>query len=190
MAIYHELTPLQRLSLNNQLKRQRFPHFFNRNIRPFNEFANIESSELKNLLFYGLSPSLQTMLPLEKLAHLALYVCSIRLFHGQPFLGIKTGNVADQLLSKFYQDHESFYNGLQNYVLHLHAHYSIMYKNHGALSNIGCFGQEDLIGYISSGHHGTRYYGEFVTQYYNIDFAIHNKKPTITSMNGPRDRTN
>ena len=38
MAIYHELTPLQHLSLNNQLKRQRFPHFFDRSIRPFNEF--------------------------------------------------------------------------------------------------------------------------------------------------------
>ena len=106
-------------------------------------------------------------------------------------MGNEAGNRASQLLSKFYEDHESFYNGLQNYVLYLHAHYSIMYKNHGAFSNIDCFGQEGLIGYITSGHHGTRYYRELITHYYNIDFAIHNKKPTITSMNdGEIEQTN
>ncbi|CAF3422229.1 unnamed protein product [Rotaria sp. Silwood2] len=162
-AIYHELKPFQRSTFDSQLKRQRFPHFFNRKVRPFTEFSNIKSTELRNLLFYCLLPNLQAILPLEKLAHLALYVCSIRLLHEQVLLGDETGIIADQLFSKFYEDHEQHYNGLQNYVLHLHVHYSKMYKNHGALANIGCFGQEDLIGNVSSNHHGTRYHGELIT---------------------------
>ncbi|CAF5218779.1 unnamed protein product, partial [Rotaria magnacalcarata] len=56
-----------------------------------------------------------------------------------------------------------------------------MYNNHGALTNIGCFGQEDLIGYIGSNHHGTRYYGELITYYYNIDFALHMKPTAATT---------
>jgi hypothetical protein len=190
VAIYRQLTPLQRSILDGQLKKQQFPHFFNRKIRPFTELANVKSTELRNLLFYGLLPNLQTLLPLEKLAHLALYVCAIRLLHGQSPFGGETSQIADDLFLQFYEDHGQFYDGLQNYVLHLHAHYSLMYKNHGALSNIGCFGQEDLIGNISSNHHGTRYYGELITHYYNIDFAIHNKKQTITTVDGPQDQTN
>ncbi|CAF1114627.1 unnamed protein product [Didymodactylos carnosus] len=68
------------------------------------------------------------------------------------------------------------------------VHYSYMYNNHGALSNTGCFGQEDLVGSMSSSHHGSRYYGALITHYYNIDFHIHNKKQQEqTTTNGPDD---
>ncbi|CAF4840063.1 unnamed protein product [Rotaria socialis] len=186
-AIYYKLTPLQRLVWNYQLKSQQFPHFFNRKVRPFTEFAHVKATELRSLLFYCLLPNLQTLLPLEKLAHLALYVCSIRLLHGQALFGDETGTIGDVLFSRFYEDHPQFYDALEIYVLHLHVHYSTIYKNHGSLANIGCFGQEDLIGNISINHHGSRYYGELITHYFNIDFSINNKKKPVTTVDGPKD---
>ncbi|CAF2038029.1 unnamed protein product [Rotaria magnacalcarata] len=186
-AIYYKLAPLQRSVWNYQLKSQQFPHFFNRKVRPFTEFAHVKATELRNLLFYCLLPNLQTLLPLEKLAHLALYVCSIRLLHGQALFDDETGTIGDALFSRFYEDHPQFYDALENYVLHLHVHYSTMYKNHGSLANIGCFSQEDLIGNISINHHGSRYYGELITHYFNIDFSINNKKKPVTTVDGPKD---
>lgn len=186
--IYNKLTPLQRSRFNDELKKQPFPHWFKRKFRPFNEFSNVKAVELRNLLFYGLLPFLQTMLPLDKLAHLSLYVSSIRLLHGCSIFGNETGKISEELLSRFYQDHEQYYQHLQNFVLHLHIHYSTMYKNHGSLANIGCFGQEDLIGKIGSNHHGTRYYGDLITYYYNIDFSIHNSRRTVDIIDGPKDR--
>ena len=188
--IYNQLAPRERLTLNGQLKNQTFPHFFVRKFRSFNEFANVKAVELKNLFFYGLLPNLQTMVPLEKLSHLAMYVSAIRLLHGRSPFENDTSKIARQLLTKFYEDHQLFYNQLQNFVLHLHVHYPELYLNHGALSNIGTFGQEDLIGAISSSHHGTRYFGELISHYYNIDFALQAKKATVTINDGPNDPSN
>ncbi|CAM4947269.1 unnamed protein product [Rotaria socialis] len=139
----------------------------------------VKATEIKNILFYGLLPIFQLYLPIEKLSYLALFVCFTRLLHAEPIFGSKTSNVAHDLFQHFYHDHDEYYCGLQNLVLHLHTHFKTMYNNHGALSNIGCFGQEDLIGSIGSNHHGTRYYGKLITYYYNIDFSLHNK-PTKT----------
>lgn len=94
------------------------------------------------------------------------------------------------LFLKLYKYHADFHIGLQNYVLHLHSHYPTMYDNHGNLTHIGCFGQEDLIGYLSSNHHGTRFYGDLITYYYNIDFSIHNKRTLVQISDGPMDRSN
>ncbi|CAF1306540.1 unnamed protein product, partial [Didymodactylos carnosus] len=80
--------------------------------------------------------------------------------------------------------------GLQNLVLHLHSHYSPQYDDHGAFCNRGTFGQEDLIGHISSNRHGTRYYGELITYYYSIDFSLHNKTERKIAPNGLTDETN
>ncbi|CAF3702210.1 unnamed protein product [Rotaria socialis] len=178
--LYYTLKPIHRLEVDNRLKRQNFPHYFNRKMRPISNFGFVKATEIKNILFYGLLPIFQLYLPIEKLSHLALFVCFTRLLHAESIFGSnKTSNVAHDLFQHFYHDHDEYYCGLQNLVLHLHTHFKTMYNNHGALSNIGCFGQEDLIGSIGSNHHGTRYYGKLITYYYNIDFSLHNK-PTKT----------
>ncbi|CAF4046241.1 unnamed protein product, partial [Rotaria magnacalcarata] len=177
--LYYTLKPIHRLEVDNRLKRQNFPHYFNRKMRPISNFGFVQATEIKNILFYGLLPIFQSYLPIEKLSHLALFVCFTRLLHAESIFGSKTSNVAHDLFQHFYHDHDEYYCGLQNLVLHLHTHFKTMYNNHDALSNIGCFGQEDLIGSIGSNHHGTRYYGELITYYYNIDFSLHNK-PTKT----------
>ena len=94
--------------------------------------------------------------------------------------------MANELFLSYYKDHDDYFTGLQNFVLHLHVHYSMIYRNYGALCNIGCFGQEDFIGYISSNHNGTRCYGELICHHYNIDFFLNNSKRKSTQ-NGPID---
>jgi hypothetical protein len=183
LNIYHCLKPIERTQLDKKLKAQEFPHYFNRKMRMIEKFAYVKATEIRNILFYGLLPIFQLYLPIEKLSHVALYVCFIRLIHGQPIFGPETGDIADNLFQQFYHDHDNYFHGLQNLVLHLHAHLTTVYKNHGALSNIGCFGQEDLIGNIGSNHHGTRYFGELITFYYNIDYALHLKSPIPATTN-------
>ncbi|CAF3742188.1 unnamed protein product [Rotaria sordida] len=114
----------------------------------------------------------------RKMKAITLFVCFTRLLHGQSIVGLETGKLADELFQQFYRDHDEHYYGLQNLVLHLHTDFVTMYQNHSALSNIECFGQEDLIGSVESNHHGTRYYGESIAYYYNIDFSLHNKSKT------------
>ena len=156
-------------------------------MRSVDAFAFVKGTEVRNLLFYGLLPHLDAFLPLERLAHLALYICSIRLLHHGHVLGEETSKVADRLFKQFYVDHELFYADLQNFKLHLHSHYSAMYRMHGALSNVSCLGPEDLIGSVSSNVHGTRSHGESITYYYNIEFHLNDKKEQATTINGPHD---
>ncbi|CAF4164439.1 unnamed protein product [Rotaria magnacalcarata] len=173
--LYESMKPFERIELDEKLNEQPFPHYFNRKMRKVANFAYVKGNEIKNILFYGLLPLFQLYLPMEKLSHIALYVCFIRLLHGDAIFGHETCTIADKLFCEYYRDHDDYYKGLQNLVLHLHLHLTTIYKNHGALSNIGCFGQEDLIGEIGTNHHGTRYFGELITFYYNIDFAVHNE---------------
>ncbi|CAF2184400.1 unnamed protein product [Rotaria magnacalcarata] len=187
--IYHQLNPDQRRLIDIKLKQQRFPHFFSRKIRPINDFAHVKATEIKNLLLYILLPVLQDYLMIEQLAHLALFICSIRLFHAESSYGRDVSTLANELFLHYYKDHDNYYVGLQNFVLHLHAHYLMIYKNFGSLCNIGCFGQEDLIGNISSNHHGTKFYGKLICHYYNIDFFLHSND-VHKLKDGPIDPTN
>ena len=214
LAIYRKLRPVQRDQFNAQVKNQNFPRksnslfhsllyvfssecvaillvcfsdFFNRKMRSVDCFAFVKGTEVRNLLFYGLLSHLDSVLPIEQLAHLALYVCMIRLLHYGHIFGERTSEIANRLFTEFYKDHELFYDGLQPFKLHLHSHYARMYDTHGALSNVNCFGPEDLIGSVSVNNHGTRYYGESITYYYNIDFHLQNKRVQTTTIDGPHD---
>ena len=178
LNIFYSLKPNERIEVDNFFKKQNFPNYFNRTIRPISNFGFVKATELKNILLYVALPTFQLYLSIEQLSHLALFICFTRLLHGQSIIGLETSTIAQELFECFYRDHNEYYEGLQTLVLHLHIHFVHMFDNHGALTNIGCFGREDLIGHVGSNHHGTRYYGELITYYYNIDFALHTK-PTI-----------
>ncbi|CAF3318181.1 unnamed protein product [Rotaria socialis] len=187
LSIYRQLKPIQREQLNIQLRNQNFPHFFNRKIRSMDNFAFVKGADVRNLLFYRLLPHMNLLLSSEQYAHLVLYVIVIRLLHSGHIFGNKTNKIADRIFSRFYVDHELFYDKLQPLKLHLHAHYSYMYETHDSLCNLGCFGQESFIGAISSEHHGTRYYRDSITYYYNIDLCIQRKKIRKATIDGPHD---
>lgn len=156
-------------------------------MKSVDSFAYVKGTEVRNLLFYGLLSNLDSALSIEQLAHLGLFICMIRLLHHGHILEERTSDYADRLFTEFYKDHELYYDNLQNFKLHLHAHYSYMYEMHGAFSNVNCFGPEDLIGSVSANSHGTRYYGDSITHYYNIEFHLKNKKQESETIDGPSD---
>ncbi|CAF3446219.1 unnamed protein product [Rotaria socialis] len=176
LSVYKQLKPAQRKELNSYLRNQFFPHFFNRKLRSIDNFGFVKATEVSNVLFYGLLPHLISFMQIEQYSHLALYVCAMRLLHSGDVFDDKTSEVADQLFTEFYKDHELFYKTSQSLKLHLHAHFASLYETHGSLCNLGCFGQESFIGSVSSNHHGTQFYGDSITHFYNIDFAIQDKK--------------
>ncbi|CAF1134088.1 unnamed protein product [Adineta steineri] len=150
--IYSDLTPSQRIKLDNNLRAQKFPHFFHRKVRAVCDFSFVKGTELKNLLLYALLPHLLPFISTQRLAHLALFVCFIR----------------------YYEDHEIYFDKLQNLVLHLHTHFDQIFNHHGSLCYLGTFSQEDFIGAISKNHHGSRCHGELIVYYYEIDFVLQN----------------
>ncbi|CAF3738937.1 unnamed protein product [Rotaria socialis] len=202
LSVYKQLKPAQRKELNSYLRNQFFPRklvpldpiilvfhifsntyffwfyidFFNRKLRSIDNFGFVKATEVSNVLFYGLLPHLISFMQIEQYSHLALYVCAMRLLHSGDVFDDKTSEVADQLFTEFYKDHELFYKTSQSLKLHLHAHFASLYETHGSLCNLGCFGQESFIGSVSSNHHGTQFYGDSITHFYNIDFAIQDKK--------------
>ena len=98
-------------------------------------FAFIKGTEVRNLLFFGLLPNLDQTLSLDQYAHLAMYVCGIRLLHSGNLLGEATSLMAGQLLDRFHQDHRLFYHELQTFKLHLHSHYATTYEDYGSFAN-------------------------------------------------------
>ncbi|CAF1326904.1 unnamed protein product, partial [Rotaria magnacalcarata] len=187
LLIYQQLKPKQRQQLNSEMNNQLFPNFFHRKLRSIDNFGFVKGTEVRNVLFYGLLPHLSSFMHLEQYSHLTLYICALRLLHSGHIFHDETSVIANQLFVEFYKDHELFYQSCQSLKLHLHIHLASLYKTHGSLCNIGCFGQESFIGFISNNHHGTRFYGDSIVHFYNIDFAIQNRKKENKTIDGPFD---
>lgn len=66
----------------------------------------------------------------------------------------------------------------------------MVYNSRGALSSIGCFGQKDPIGYISSNRYGIHFFGDLITYYYNIDYHLHKSIQRVEPVDGPFDLVN
>lgn len=187
LKLYSHLKPEERMKIDIAFKEQPFPHFFHRKMKSIGNLGHVKATEVKNILFYGLLPHIQQFISTEKSSHLALYICFLRILHVQPMYGLDASELANRLFIEYYRDIDIYYDGLQNFVLHLHRHLPDVYRMHGSLSNIGCFGQDDFIGNIGSNHHGTRFYGELLTFYYNVDYALQSKKKTSHVVDGPLD---
>ncbi|CAF1254773.1 unnamed protein product [Rotaria sordida] len=179
-AISSSLSPDIRQQIDGKLRRQTFPHFFNRKMRGIEDFSFIKASELRNLVLYGFLPLFYTVLPVDQIAHMSLFICGIRLLHGsREKFGDLTHSLAGKLFKTYYEHHSNYYSFLNNYVLHLHMHYSMNYQRHGALTYVNTFAQENLIGYIAANRNGelkfvysTRCLGDLIMYYYNIDMYL------------------
>lgn len=175
IELYQRLKPNVRREVDAALLQQSFPHFFHRRMKPFSEFSFVKATEIRNILLYGFIPVFYRHLPPELFAHFCLFVCGIRLLHGSLVLGDETHAAADKLLKKYIQDFHSFYNNLENFVLHLHCHFVDQCRRFGSLCHLGSFGQESLIGYMSSNFNGSRYHGELICENYTLDFLLHHQ---------------
>ncbi|CAF4218971.1 unnamed protein product [Rotaria magnacalcarata] len=169
VEIYRRLSPVIRATIDIALSQQPFPHFFHRRMKSFKDLSFIKATEILNILFYGFLPIFHQHLQHDYLGHFALYICAMRLFHGRAILGPRTSDIANDLIMKYYHDFNSFYDGLENFVLHLHSHYQSQYRMYGTFSHLGSFGQESLIGYIGSNRKGTTHQGDIICENYGID---------------------
>ncbi|CAF2117764.1 unnamed protein product [Rotaria magnacalcarata] len=175
IELYRRLTPYVRNIVDRALIHQPFPHFFHRQMRPFNDLSFVKATEIRNILFYGILPIFHKHVSSEILGHFAMFITALRLLHGKPIFGDRTSDIAGDLLTKYYKDFSLFYDGLENFVLHLHQHFKNQYEMFGAFSHLGSFGQEALIGYVGSNRTGTRFYGDLICKNYSIDFLLHHK---------------
>jgi hypothetical protein len=182
-TISRSLSPETRKSVDKLLRAQRFPHFFNRKMRGIEDFSHIKAIELKNLLLYGFIPHFLPHLSIDQLCFLALFIIGIRLLHVDQSFKPLTSTTADNLLSTYYREHHLFFRHHANFVLHLHQHYGRLYDQHGPLSSVNTFAQEDFMGYISSNKNGTKYFGNLMAHYYNIDVHLYHTFEERNSMN-------
>ncbi|CAM4837547.1 unnamed protein product [Rotaria magnacalcarata] len=191
VEIYRRLSPVIRATIDIALSQQSFPHFFHRRMKSFKDLSFIKATEIRNILFYGFLPIFHQHLQHDYLGHFALYICAMRLFHGRAILGPRTSDIANDLIMKYYQDFSSFYDGLENFVLHLHSHYERQYRMYGTFSHLGSFGQESLIGYIGSNRTGTTHHGDNICENYGIDLMLHHQIENLYSytniVDGPFD---
>ncbi|CAF3348997.1 unnamed protein product [Rotaria sp. Silwood2] len=154
-ALSCSLVPGTRKDIDQKLRTQVFPHFFHRQMRGIEDLSFIKATELRNLLLYVFLPRFYGVLPIDQVAHISLFICGIRLLHGsREKFGDSTSFLAEKLLKLYYLHHPHYYDYLENFVLHLHIHYSENYQRHGALASNNTFAQEDLIGYIASNRNG------------------------------------
>lgn len=174
-VLHQRLKPGERKALDEKFRNQPMPHFFHRKLRPLSDLAYAKGTELKNNLFYAVLPFFVDRLPMEMSAHLSLYICAIRLWHSTAVFGGETSRIAAELFSAYYRDHDLFYCGLQNFVLHIHSHLEQQHENFGALSFTSTFAQEDFVGYLGNNRHGSRYHGDLIAHYYSVDFALQSK---------------
>ncbi|CAM4744206.1 unnamed protein product [Rotaria magnacalcarata] len=190
-ALSRSLLPKVRKTIDQKLRTQTFPHFFNRRMRGIEDFSFIKASELRNLLLYGFLPNFYNVLPIDQMAHISLFICGVRLLHNsREKFGGPVNVIADRLLKLYYKHHSLYYSYLENFVLHLHSHFAENYQRHGALCYVNTFAQEDLIGYIASNRNGTRYLGDLIMHYYNIDVCLNSfdSSSSISSVcDGPLD---
>jgi hypothetical protein len=75
------LPPAIRQKIDYSLRKQAFPHFFNRKMRGVKDFSFIKAIELKNLLLYGFIPHFMNYLTIDQLCFLSLFIIGIRLLH-------------------------------------------------------------------------------------------------------------
>lgn len=158
-------------------------------MKSIDNFSYIKGTELRNLLFHVLPAHLNSHLPVNTYSHFLLFTCGIYLFHTGNIIGPGTCTIAEALLRKFHQDHDIFFNGLKTFKLHLHSHLSAIYQNYGALSYLGCFGQESFIGFVSKNYHQVRNYGDAITYFFNVDFMLHRSQAEESKEDGVFDQT-
>jgi hypothetical protein len=188
--LYLRLSPANRREIDMTLERQAFPHFFHRKMKPISQFAFVKATEVRNILLYGFVPLFYKWLSADIFSHFCLFICGVRLLHGLPVLGERTSHTANQLINRYYQDFNKFYDDLENFVLHLHTHFADQYRQYGSFCHLGSFGQESLIGYMSKNFQGSRHQGDLICENYCLNLYSHhaidetNQSPII---DGPFD---
>ncbi|CAF4618430.1 unnamed protein product, partial [Didymodactylos carnosus] len=133
-SVSYSLSSAIRKKIDYHLREQTFPHYFNRKLRGIEDLSHIKATEMKNLLLYGFIPHFFTFFTAEQISYISLLICGIRCLHSNKIFGEETSVIGAQLLTAYYQQHSSYIQHNENFVLHLHEHYGQIDTLHASLS--------------------------------------------------------
>lgn len=134
----------------------KFPHDFNRKLRPLSELKRWKDRELQNLFLHASLPVLKPFFPDDYFCHIALLVTAIRLLTNDV---ITDGDIAiAKLLIRSYQRLMSSLYGEteQTYTCHALGHLPDQVQEHGPLILHSSFVFEAMISHLKRQFHGTR----------------------------------
>ncbi|CAF1331592.1 unnamed protein product [Didymodactylos carnosus] len=161
--------------LDELLKSQKFPHFFNRKLRGVLDVSYVKATEWRSLVLYALLPKFLPFFDDDIVAYLSLFVCALRCLHGSPLNQISRRSreeISAVLIDLYLKFHSEYFVDQETLTCHLHAHYPRQFGRHGNVSCAATFSFEDFLGSVGSSYHGSRSIGAQLVLYYNIDVFL------------------
>ena len=134
----------------------KFPHDFNRTLRPVSELKRWKDRELQNLFLHVSLPILKPFLPAEYFCHFALLVTAVHLLTNDT---ITDGDIdiAKLLIRSYQRLISSLYGETeQTYTCHALGHLPDQVRRHGPLILHSGFVFEAMISHLKRQFHGTR----------------------------------
>lgn len=134
----------------------KFPHDFNRKLRPVSELKRWKDRELQNLFLHASLPIMKPFFPDDSFCHFALLVTAIWLLTND----VITDNdieIAELLIRSYQRIIPSLYGeSEQTYTCHALGHLAEQVRNHGPLILHSSFVFEAMISHLKRQFHGTR----------------------------------
>ncbi|CAF1401132.1 unnamed protein product [Didymodactylos carnosus] len=155
--------------INKRVLHTRLPHDFSRKVRSLVHRHQYKANESRTLLLYVLLPSLIGFLPVELFSRIALFVCGIRLVHGDSSVHENSEEIADSLFCIFALSNTDSLGKIMNLSYHVHMHYGLLTKRFGTVNYSSCFSFEGFLRTIIRNKHGTTNFGEQLSLYHEMD---------------------
>lgn len=134
----------------------KFPHDFNRKLRPLSELKRWKDRELQNLLLHGSLPIVKAYFPPQYFYHFALFVTAIRLLTAD-LITDRDINLAKLLIRSYQRLMSRLYGETEEtYTCHALIHLPDQVSKHGPLILHSSFVFEAMISHLKRQFHGTR----------------------------------
>ena len=134
----------------------KFPHDFNRKLRPINELKRWKDRELQNFFLHASLPILKSFFPDDCFCHFALLVTAIWLLTDD-IITDSDIEIAKLLIRSYQRLLPSLYGeSEQTYTCHALGHLPDQMRDHGLLILHSSFVVEVMISHLKRQFHGTR----------------------------------
>ncbi|CAF1215767.1 unnamed protein product [Didymodactylos carnosus] len=170
LAIILDLLPKAVTDIvDNRLLFVSLPHDFTRKLRSLKYSNYYKANESRTLMLYVFLPCLYGLVDSLFFARLCLFVCAVRLIHGDSRVIEHCEDVADNLFSLFITSNDDGLRKLSNLSLHIHSHFGFFSKEFGSPNYSSCFPFERFLRLFIRNKHGTTNFGEQLSLYHDID---------------------
>ncbi|CAF1275037.1 unnamed protein product [Didymodactylos carnosus] len=171
--------------IDNRLLSVCLPHDFSRKLRSLTYRNYYKANESRTLLLYVFLPCLVGQIDIELFARICLFVCGIRLVHGDTLVLDNSNALADNFFSLFVLSNDDELSGLANLSLHIHTHYGFLTNQFGSVNATSCFPFEGFLRLFIRNKHGTTYFGDQLSLYHDIDRYLSSVDDTLFTSPDP-----